>query len=200
MVMSIFGSNLAGGTESAPSVPLPGQMQGTSVTINGFTAPLYYVSPSQLNVQIPYETLTFSNATVTVSANGQRISRTIQVSASAPGIFVDQNGAAVPGTRGARGSVVTLFITGAGAISPPVQTGGAPPAGTPTSQLPQPSQSVRVTVGGVTAPVQFIGITPGLVGVMQINYQIPTGIATGNRPVVVSIGGVASASATLTVQ
>lgn len=200
MIVSVFGSNLALGTQSASSVPLPGQMQGTSVTINGFTAPLYYVSPAQLNVQIPYEMLTYANATVTVNVNGQRFSRSITIGAAAPGIFVDQSGAPVPSTKATRGSVATLFITGAGPVSPAVSTGFAPTAGTPISQLPQPQQPVRVTVGGTTAPVQFMGITPGLVGVMQINYQVPTGIATGNRLVVVFVGGVSSAAASLTVQ
>jgi uncharacterized protein (TIGR03437 family) len=200
MVVSVFGSNLAEGTKTASSVPLPAQMQGASVTVNGYTAPVYYVSPTQLNVQIPYEVAAFSTATLRVTVNGQRVSTSIPVSAAAPGIFVNSNGAPVPHTTGTRGSVVTLFVTGAGAVSPLINTGAAPASGTATFALPQAQQSVRVSVGGVTAPVQFAGITPGLVGVMQINYQIPTSIATGNRSVVVTIGGIPSAAATLTVQ
>jgi uncharacterized protein (TIGR03437 family) len=56
-----------------------------------------------------------------------------------------------------------------------------------------------VTVGGLQAATQFIGIPYGLVGVTQINYQIPTGIGTGTQSVVVSVNGIASASAKLTV-
>src|SRR5262249_6140665 len=52
MILTLFGSNLANSTESASSVPLPKSMGGVAVTINGIAAPLYYISPTQLNVQI----------------------------------------------------------------------------------------------------------------------------------------------------
>jgi uncharacterized protein (TIGR03437 family) len=200
MIATIFGSGLALGTQSASTVPLPSQMQSASVTINGYTAPLYYVSPSQLNVQVPYEVSPFSTATLTVNVGGQRASTSILIGSAAPGIFTDQNGSVVPNTTASRGSSVTLFITGAGNVTPSVATGAAPAAGTALSRLPVPSLSYRVTVGGVIAPVQFIGITPGLVGVMQINYQVPTNVTPGNRSVVVTIGGVSSAAAVLNVQ
>jgi uncharacterized protein (TIGR03437 family) len=61
-------------------------------------------------------------------------------------------------------------------------------------------QNVTVTVGGVNAPIQFIGIPSGLAGVTQINYQVPSGLSTGPQPVVVTVGGFASQTATLTVQ
>jgi len=56
-----------------------------------------------------------------------------------------------------------------------------------------------VTVGNASAPTQFVGIPYGLVGVLQINYQVPAGIGIGTQPVVVTIGGVASAPASLNV-
>jgi uncharacterized protein (TIGR03437 family) len=56
MILSIFGSDLAPSTQSASSPPLPLSLAGVSVTVNGATAPLYFASPGQLNVQIPYET------------------------------------------------------------------------------------------------------------------------------------------------
>jgi uncharacterized protein (TIGR03437 family) len=56
-----------------------------------------------------------------------------------------------------------------------------------------------VTVGGITASTTFAGITPGLVGVMQINFQVPQTVALGPQPVVVTIGTVASAPVTLTI-
>jgi uncharacterized protein (TIGR03437 family) len=54
-------------------------------------------------------------------------------------------------------------------------------------------------VGGVNAPIQFIGIPAGLVGVTQINYTVPTFTVIGEKAVVVTVGGTASSSATLTV-
>jgi hypothetical protein len=69
-VLSVFGSNLSPATGSAPAAPLPPMMGGTWVTINGVTAPLYYVSPTQLNIQVPYETPTNAAARVVINNNG----------------------------------------------------------------------------------------------------------------------------------
>ena len=58
---------------------------------------------------------------------------------------------------------------------------------------------MTVTVGGVPATVEFAGIPAALVGVTQINYQVPASVALGTLPVVVTVGGVASAPANLTI-
>ena len=71
MVLTIFGSNLADATWIAPSVPLALQAAGVSVTIGTVSAPLYYVSPGQLNVQIPYETPVNQPVTLTLTNNGR---------------------------------------------------------------------------------------------------------------------------------
>ena len=94
---------------------------------------------------------------------------------------------------------MSLYVTGDGLTSPALATGAAPAAGTPVANLPKPQQTVSVMVGGAQAPVQFIGIPVGLVGVTQINYTVPAQAPTGAQPVVVTVGGVASPSATLTV-
>ena len=69
-------------------------------------------------------------------------------------------------------------------------TGATPSGGTALSQLPAPQQRTAVTVGGVSAPIVFEGIPPGLVGVVQINFQVPQSVAAGVQPVVVAVGGV----------
>jgi uncharacterized protein (TIGR03437 family) len=56
-----------------------------------------------------------------------------------------------------------------------------------------------VTVGGVPATIEFIGVPVGLVGVTQINFYVPSSITDGTQPVVVTVGGEASAPAYLTV-
>jgi uncharacterized protein (TIGR03437 family) len=199
MVLSIFGTNLAGGTFVASTVPLPVQASSVRVTINGVSAPLYYVSPGQINAQIPYETPLNRPVTVTVNNNGLAGSATLTVAATAPGLFTDAGGNVAPAATAARGSVVSVYITGAGAVSPSVATGSAPAAGTPVTQLPAPVMSTSVTIGGVAAAVQFVGIPVGLVGVTQINVAIPAGAALGKQAVVVTVGGVGSAPANLTV-
>jgi uncharacterized protein (TIGR03437 family) len=97
------------------------------------------------------------------------------------------------------GDTIPVFITGAGDTSPAIATGYGPPAGTPVSSLPQPGLPVAVTVGGQGAGIQFAGIPVGLVGVTQINFTIPAGLAPGVQPVVVTVGGVASEPVNLTV-
>ncbi|HLI83588.1 MAG TPA: protease pro-enzyme activation domain-containing protein [Bryobacteraceae bacterium] len=198
-LISIFGSQLAPGAQSASNVPLPISMQGVTASVNNVPAYLLYVSPNQINLQVPYETPA-GNATVTISNNGHTASAPFTVAAAAPGIFVDASDAPVPNATADRGQTVTLFITGAGAVMPAVADGAAPAAGTPIANLPAPAQPVTVTIGGVNAPTTFVGIPMALVGVVQVNYTVPANVPTGQQPVVVTVGGVATPAAMLTVQ
>ncbi len=198
-ILSVFGSQLAPSASSASSVPLPISMAGVAATVNSVAAPLYYVSSGQLNIQIPYETPA-GTATLSINNNGQVTSKTFNVSAAAPGVFFNsQNGLIVPTGSATRGQIITLFITGAGSVTPAIATGAAPASGTAIANLPRPSQSVTVTVGGVAAASEFVGIPVGLVGVTQINFQVPSTIGIGTQPVVVITGGVSSPAAQLSV-
>jgi uncharacterized protein (TIGR03437 family) len=134
-----------------------------------------------------------------VTNNGQVARRSFTLSAVAPAIFTDAARAVVPTANAAPGQLITIFITGQGAVTPTVATGAAPPSGTSLANLPAPVQSAGVKVGRATATIQFIGIPPGLVGVTQINFKVPDGLAAGPQPVIVSIGGIDSPPATLTV-
>ncbi|HLY17820.1 MAG TPA: protease pro-enzyme activation domain-containing protein [Bryobacteraceae bacterium] len=201
-ILTIFGQQLASATGGALGTPLPTMLAGTVVTINGIAAPLYYISPTQLNVQMPYEvppSTPSTSAIVRVGNNGESVFANVSVSADAPAIFTFANGAPVPFTTAARGEVVTLYLTGVGAVSPSVATGATPAASTPVSDLPAPVGAAKLTVGGVTAAIDFIGIPTWSVGVVQVNYTIPATAPLGAQPVVMSIGGVPSATTTLTV-
>ncbi|PWT99958.1 MAG: hypothetical protein C5B51_26120 [Terriglobia bacterium] len=198
MVLSIFGSQLAPATQATASTPLPLQIAGVSVTINGMPAPLYYISQGQLNVQIPYETAA-GPATLKVNNNGLSASTAFTVAAAAPGIFTDAKGAPVPSTSAGRNQLATLYITGFGPVTPPLATGVGPAVGTPVGQLPQPQQKVAMTIGGVSVQNLATAVPWGYVGVLQINYQVPAGAPLGAQPVIVSVGGISSAPATLTV-
>jgi uncharacterized protein (TIGR03437 family) len=194
MIMSVFGAalSLAGTAESAGSVPLPVTMAGVAATVNGVEAPLYYVSPTQLNIQVPWQTAE-GPAMLTVNNNGQLASQSFNVTPVSPGIFTDQNRNIVCGCSAAQGQITTLYLAGAGAVTPAIATGSAPAASTPLNSLPAP-QDTTITVAGVQAATSFIGIPYGLVGVTQINFQVPSGM-TGRQPVVVSVNGVSSATA-----
>lgn len=199
MVLTIFGSNLADSTLSASSVPLPAQMSDASVAIGGLTAPLNYISPGQLNVQIPYEIPVNQLANLVVNNNGRTATTTFTISPAAPGLFTDGNGVVVPTNVAARSQTISLFLTGAGEVSPAISTGAAPAAGTPVSQLPAPVQGAAVSIGGIDAPIQFIGTPAGLVGVTQVNVRVGVTTPVGTQPVVVTVGGVSSAPGLLTV-
>jgi uncharacterized protein (TIGR03437 family) len=198
MAMSVYGINLAPSTQLAAALPLPPTLAGVSATVNGIAAPLYFVSTGQLNIQIPYETAT-GTALLAVNNNGQVATYSFPVSPSAPGIYlVAPGGPIVPNASGNRGQIYTLFLTGAGEVSPLVSTGAAPTG----SQVPVPLLSVSMTIGGVAVPAQdmmYVGIPSWSVGTVQINFTVPQSAPLGLQPVVVTVGSAASAAANFTV-
>ncbi len=123
----------------------------------------------------------------------------IQIVPAAPGIFMSNGFTAAPFSSAAAGDTTTLFITGDGLVSPSLATGSAPTLGTPLARLPRPRLPVTLTVAGQPATIDFIGIPIGLVGVTQINYQVPLNTPAGVQQVVVKVGDVASPAAKLTV-
>jgi uncharacterized protein (TIGR03437 family) len=199
MFMAVFGGPFVTDQgQSASAIPLPLSLDGVSARINGFLAPFYYAGPNQLDVQIPYE-VSPGSATLTVSAGGQTAALNFTVGSAAPGIFTSDGRHVVPFASGRRGDSLVMFITGEGYVSPPVATGYTPPSTTLLTQLPRPLLPVAVTVGGVPASLAFAGIPPGLVGVTQINYQIPQSAPMGEQPVVVTVGTQASNPAFVTI-
>jgi uncharacterized protein (TIGR03437 family) len=197
-IVSIFGSQLAQAPDVAAALPLPVVMDGVAATVSGIAAPIWYVSPGQINLQVPYE-VPAGPVTLVLNNNGRTTSMTLNVTAAAPGIFTDSGGNVVPSASAARGGALVLYITGAGAVSPAIANGAAPSSAAAVSQLPVPNQATTVTIGGVSAPVSFVGVPSGVVGVVQINVQVPTTVATGQQPVVVNIGGIAGPAATVTI-
>jgi uncharacterized protein (TIGR03437 family) len=199
MVLSVFGTNLAPSTQEASSVPLPLTLAGVSATIDGVAAPLYFVSSGQLNIQVPYETPA-GTALLAVNNNGQVTTWLFDVSFSYPGIFVDGNGNTVPYASGKRGEVLTVFITGEGDVTPPLATGASPKPGTSATELPTPVLKPQtLTIGGVPAKIDFIGIPPYLAGVTQVNFTVPNDAPLGLQPVAITIGTGISAPANFTV-
>ena len=91
MVVAVFGANLAGATDTASGSPLPYSLDGVSAAVNGIAAPLVYVSPTQVNLQIPYE-VGAGPAVLGITNNGQVGGFQLQISAAAPGILADVDG------------------------------------------------------------------------------------------------------------
>jgi uncharacterized protein (TIGR03437 family) len=196
-LIAVYGGNLAPVTQSAATQPLPLNISGVSATVNGVSAPLWFVSPGQINLQIPYET-TSGTAVLGVNNNGQIASFTFPVSPTAPGIFAFQ-GSPVPYPSGNPGQTLVCFITGDGDVTPTLVSGATPPPGTLFSQFPQPRQPISMTIGGEQARIVFNGIVTGLIGVTQVNFTVPADLPPGPQPVVVTVGGVSSVPVSLTV-
>jgi uncharacterized protein (TIGR03437 family) len=200
MQAAVFGVNLAPGTALAQTIPLPFSMLGVSATVNGISAPLYYVSAKQIDLQIPYETAQ-GTAVLAINNNGQVTSFTFPMSVVAPGAFnVFYDATTRSYGAGHAGDIMEMFISGDGDVTPTLATGAAPPSGTPVSNLSAPRMPLSVTVGNNPATVNFRGITTGLVGVTQINFTIPPNTPPGDLPVVVTVGPASTPPITLTVK
>ncbi len=195
-IVSVYGTGMGSMVQSAATIPLPMFLAGFEAYLNNVQVPLYYVSPTQVNFQIPYETPTGPNTLVIGNPYENSNPITITVAAAAPGIFTFQDGTINPFRSGKRGDTVTLYVTGAGAVSPSVATGDVPSNG----QQPQPRlKPITVTVGGVAATTSYVGIPSWSVGVLQINYTIPATAPTGLEPVVVTVGTYSSPPANINV-
>jgi uncharacterized protein (TIGR03437 family) len=199
MLVSVYGTNFGEFAQPATAIPLPFILAGFEAYVDGVPAPLYYVSPGQVNIQIPYETLAGGRSDLTVGNPYDNADFTIAISSSAPGIFA-ANGVTVPFASVQRGGTTTIFITGEGEVNDPnLQDGFTPDPTTPINQLPKPLLPASVTVGGQTATIAFIGIPSGLVGVTQVNFTVPASTPLGAQPVVVTIGKASSPPVNITV-
>ena len=188
-IVSVYGTALGDFAQSAGALPLTMFLAGFEASVNGNPAYLYYVSPNQVNLQIPYET-TVGPATLTVGNPYANATYNFQVSATAPGIFVTPTGFLNPSSSAAPGQSVTLYVTGVGQVRPAIPDGEAP-----TNANSKPAQAVSLTVGGATAVTSYVGVPTWSVGVLQINFVIPATAAAGKQPVVVTVGGASSQTA-----
>jgi uncharacterized protein (TIGR03437 family) len=203
MAMSVYGTNLANATATAPAsrFPLPLTLQGVSATVNAVSAPLYYVSPTQVNVQVPYET-SAGPAVVAINNNGQIASYPFTVEPVAPGLYSSaiSNSTGQLVSSAPHGQLLLLFVTGEGDVTPSLATGATPSSTiTDPTKLPHARQPIQVTVGGAVATVIFAGVPNGVAGLTQIDFYVPDAAPVGAQPVVVTVGGVASQAITLTV-
>jgi uncharacterized protein (TIGR03437 family) len=201
-VFVLYGTDLATKDASAATVPFPTTLLSTKVTVNGIPVPLYYVSATQINAVMPWETAGGAVASVVVE-NGAATSNATMVYVPAtgtPGIAVYNSNRAVvtdpnynvvgsAGTPVNVGDIVIAWFTGGGPVQPAgkLVTGGPAPNG-----LSWVTGNYSVTVGGIPSPsVIYIGLSPGSVGLYQANFVVPQ-IAKGTYPVQITIAGQAS--------
>jgi uncharacterized protein (TIGR03437 family) len=212
-LVSIFGTDLAGSIQGNDTVPLSTSLaDSVSVTFNGITAGLDYVSPTLINAALPWNVLpngsSNGTATVVVTRNGTASPQSlINVGPTAPGVFsippgigyavainaADGSITAPPGqipgisTHPAKvGDVLIVYATGLGPVDISVPNGGIPPTGQLANTIARPT----VLIGGVPATVFFSGLTPQFPGVNQLNIQVPPGVSTGaSIPLQIQVNG-----------
>ncbi len=210
-IVSIFGVSLSSSNSAvATSVPLPTELGGTKIVLNNVEIPLFFSSPMQLNAQIPYDAAFDTTLTATPRVDGiggQPF--LLRVSQFSPGLFTrSQDGRGAAAALHADGSVVAadspagagetvlLYGTGLGPVSNPPGL-GRPAISDPLSFT---TTTPSVLVAGREAGVTFSGLAPGFVGLYQVNVTLPTGLAAGDQPLILTIGGVSSNTVTLPIR
>ncbi len=205
-IATVFGTNLAASTQTANSTPLPFSLGGTSVSVNGVAAPLFYVSPTQINFQAPSPPMSggaddppgasSAHGIVVVTAAGSSAVYTGQGTDSAMGIFtvdgsgcgrgdvlnVNPDGAVSlnsPANSVSPGSYLTVYSTGLGLVY------GGPPDGSPAPSSPLMTASSGAA-GVFDSVIDYTlerynwdGRAPGMIGVDQVNVAVPAGTREG---------------------
>lgn len=197
-LISIFGEDLSGATQGAAGTPLPTSLGSACVAVNGRPLPLLYVSPNQINAQMEFNT--FGPVDVQIHS-----------SVGTSDIFVKQMDPAAPAVFGVRGpdnaryaavfredntlstlsnplrpnEIAVIYATGLGPVTP-LAVAGSPASGTVISQT---SSTPTVDIGGVQGEVLFAGLTPGFVGLYQINVRLPSFVPKGVQvPMTIAAG------------
>jgi uncharacterized protein (TIGR03437 family) len=213
-LVTIFGANL--GPPAAAQAQLNGDyvanlIEATQVLIDGVASPILYASSSQINTIVPFGVAGTTTQIQVVYQGKTTASVTVPVEAASPAVFsvmgngggqgaiLNQDGSVNSRTNPAtRGSVVVLYATGGGLMTPATPDGLLTSAPYPKTMLP-----ISVSINGLPAEITYAGAAPGLVaGALQINVVVPAGAVTATfNQIVLTVGDYMSPSAvTMTVQ
>jgi len=191
-LISVYGTQLSPVNLATSEIPLPTALANSCLSVNGLPVPILFVSPDQVNAQIPFQAI--GDVTLVLrTPGGQSNNFNLVIEPNAPSVFLsgtagpadniptvvrnDDNELVTPSHPIHRKSntALVIYLTGLGPTSPSVATGQPAPFGTLAVSLTQPT----VTLGGVDLPVLFSGLAPGLVGVDQINVSVPFNVPDG---------------------
>ncbi len=200
-IISVYGAGLAASTAQASTLPLPMQLAGSMLTANGQPLGLFYASATQINAYLPASLSGLVRISVVTSTGGQHTTQVL-LAPAVPAIFTqDSSGTGVasilhssgqPVTAAnpaAAGEIVSMYLTGLGAT---YSSNGLDY----TVAIPQVFLSTLTT----PATVSFSGLAPGFVGLNQVNFQVPAGLAAGNVQLYVHSGNYSSNVVMLPVQ
>jgi len=209
--IEIYGQNLATATADWTGAfngnNAPTSVGGTTVTVGGQPLFIDYVSPGQVNGQVPSDVATGPQPVIVTTAAGSSAAFTINVNATEPGLLappqflINKNQYAValfsdgfydlpPGLvseiasrRAVPGDTIMLYGIGFGTVSDGTQ------AGVIDQNLNQVNASVDFSIGGVSATVSYAGLTPGVVGLYQFNVVVPNIPASDTTPLTFTLNG-----------
>jgi uncharacterized protein (TIGR03437 family) len=208
--IEIYGSNLARTTRSWTAADFvgdsaPTSLDGVSVTVGGLPAFISYVSPSQVNVQVPFG-IAPGETRIAVISGGQRSNPvSVPIQSIHPGVLGvpseslgDGIAVTIPSGPVHSGDLVSFFAIGCGPVTPDV------PAGRITSGL-HVLEGVTVEFDGLPARIVWAGLSPGSVGLYQINVEVPPAILPEgydqtSSTAVIRVNGVPGPRVSLTVQ
>ena len=191
-IVSVFGEQLGSG-----------ETDSLQLLVEGIPAPVFFHADGQINAQIPYEIGGLAQVSIRAVVNGFSSNTvTVAVAAAAPGVFMWQGNALVtvrpdgslvtPEAPARAGEVLMIFATGEGPTLPPSRTGeqsGAP--------YPKPVGAVRLLIAGNPVELLYAGAAPGFVGLMQLNFVVPTALPGPWAEATLEIAGISSQSAML---
>jgi uncharacterized protein (TIGR03437 family) len=165
---TIYGVNLAGG-----------QTNGVQVLLNGAALPLLYASDTQINFYVPQSAAQGSATLTVVTPSGAKAVATVNVAPVQPGIF--SGGVLHAGTGVSAlanpvhaGDYIEIYCTGLGST----QTLGS---------LQTTTRTPIVFIGATPVQPVYSGLSPGSVGLYQVNVQVPAGLAPGLQPLLMSV-------------
>jgi uncharacterized protein (TIGR03437 family) len=188
-LMAVLGTNLSGTNQATSEVPLPTVINDSCLTVNGEPVHMMFVSPTRVNAQMPAQA-TGNVALVMHTPGGVSNTFFLTLPLGAPAVFLmtldgvpnvpalvrESNGLVVTATNPVhRGDTLIIYLTGLGAVNPPVNDGEPAPVTPVSTTLITPT----VQIGGVDAPVLFSGLVPGYVGFYVLNVKVPNSTPQG---------------------
>ena len=192
-IASAFGTKLASTLVITPSTlaVLPTALDGTTVYVNGVNAPLFFVSPGQVNFAVPVGTISGPASIVVVAKDGSVSQGQLLISDIVPGIFTRlSNGQGAPSAVASTDNGVTFTISMSNADGTPVEVSAGNIIVLFGTGLRFKSGEMTATAGGVTGTPSFVGSQGGLVGLDQVNLTIPQSMAgKGEMDLVLSVDG-----------
>lgn len=216
--VSIFGTALSDSTEEVTTSYLPVSLGGVSVSFDvpsaniSLPGRLFYVSPNQVNVQVPWGLQGQSSVMVKVSVGDiSGALYTPAISAVSPAVYeytepstnerlaaaVDLSSKLIGSNNAVRhGETIQVFANGLGPVNN--QPADGDPA--PETPLATTQMAPTVTIGGRPATVDYSGLAPGFPSLYQLNVVVPQDAPPGIQPLVITVNGIPSKQVSLPVQ